>query len=85
MAVAGKEDHIDDKGYTDPKEVSEDQANKEGRGLAVELDAAEAHDQAFGSPSDEDRRGLVADHPDGGDGQAHRVYRPPGEAVLHQG
>ena len=85
MAVAGKEDHIDDKGYADPKEVPEDQTEKEGGGLAVELDAAKAHDQAFGGPGDEDRRRLVTDHPDRGDGQADGMERPPGEAVLHKG
>ncbi len=64
VAVTGEKGQVDKEGESDAEEVADDQADEKGCGFAVELYTAEAHDQALGRPGDEDRCGLIADHPD---------------------
>ena len=54
MAVAGEKNHVDDKGDTHPRKLAHDQPDEERGGPAVELDAAEAHNQTLGRPADKD-------------------------------
>ena len=84
MSIAREEDHVDNKGNAHAEEMAEDQANEKWRGALVQVDTAKAHNDALGRPGQENGADLVADHPDGGDGQSYGVEWPPGKTVLQE-
>ena len=85
MSATEKPDGIDTVGDPHSQKKPDDQTDEEGPHLPVERRSSKAQDEPLCRPGDKDREDDALQHPDGGNGQAHRVQRPPDKATVEEG
>ena len=85
MTLSREPDEVNEVGQRHARKITEDQAEEEGAGSAVELNAPQAHDDPLADPAQEEGERAHLDGPGGGQGQPDGMERPPGETRSKDG
>ena len=82
VPLAGEEGEVNNGGYTDTDNITDDEAKKEGDTTSVKADAANTQNDGFGGPSEEDAKGIDARALHSLKGQTEWMQGPPGDSIA---
>ncbi len=80
----GEPDIVNKGGEKDPCDVAYRETDEKRRGAAIQTNAPDAHNQALGSPGQEDGESVDPGTCGILEGQAEGMKGPPGQAVAQQ-